>query len=395
MGGEQEGGERLGVGSRVAHRHKVAHGEGGAGEALRQHVGGAAEVAHDVHRLHGTGIGGGEGGDGEGRFAGKERLLRGEGCVAGGGAEQGGKRGLLETVEAVLHDDVGGAVGGLFVHHGQVVRARLRRQEAAGFDHQPRTERAGVLVRHRLRAAVQGGHIQRGLEGGVVDDAHAAAEVDVFHGAVEDVVEAECQGEAVFVVVGEDVRREVLGAEVDVEPADIHGQGGQQLTQRGEVGLVDAELGRAVRAAVHVEGGVDAKSDGLTLAPGGGDGGDALHLADGVGDQVAAVPRGGEGAIRLAGGGEVDVLLCHAALGGEGDLAGGGGVRSDAQRGKGLQHRREGVRLDGKQNVEAGEGAAELLRLCGENVAGVEVAGRMLTRQRDGVFVHGAPSFTV
>lgn len=110
---------------------------------------------------------------------------------------------------------------------------------------------------------------------------------------------------------------------------------------------------------------------------------------------MAAVPRGGEGAIRLAGGGEVDVLLRHAALGGEGDLTGGGGVRSDAQRGKGLQHRREGVRLDGKQNVEAGEGTAELLRLCGENVAGVEVAGRMLTRQRDGVFVHGAPSFTV
>ena len=58
-------------------------------------------------------------------------------------------------------------------------------------------------------------------------------------------------------------------------------------------------------------------------------------------------------------------------------------------------YRWEGVGLHGEQNIKAGEGPVESLCLCGKDLAGVNVAGRVLTRQGEGIFVHGAPSFRV
>ena len=58
-------------------------------------------------------------------------------------------------------------------------------------------------------------------------------------------------------------------------------------------------------------------------------------------------------------------------------------------------YRWEGVGLHGEQNIKAGEGPVESLCLCGKDLAGVNVAGRVLTRQGEGIFAHGAPSFRV
>ena len=229
----------------------------------------------------------------------------------------------------------------------------------------------------------------------VVNDAYSAAEVDILDGTVQNIAEAEGQREAVFVVADEGVRREILGAQVDMEAADGYRQRLQQSFQCREVGLVDAELGRSARTAVHTESGVHAQADGLCLAAGSGHSGDSPHLADRIGDQMAVIPRGGQCTIAFAGGGEVDILLRDPAFRGQADLTRTGRIRADAKRRKVPYYRWEGVGLHGEQNIKAGEGPVESLCLCGKDLAGVNVAGRVLTRQGEGIFVHGAPSFRV
>ena len=99
--------------------------------------------------------------------------------------------------------------------------------------------------------------------------------------------------------------------------------------------------------------------------------------------------------IAFAGCGEVDILLRDPAFRGQADLPRAGRIRADAQRRKVPYYRREGVDLHGEQNIKAGEGPVESLCLCGKDLAGVNVAGRVLTRQGEGIFAHGAPSFRV
>ena len=110
---------------------------------------------------------------------------------------------------------------------------------------------------------------------------------------------------------------------------------------------------------------------------------------------MAVIPRGGQCTIAFAGGGEVDILLRDPAFRGQADLPRAGRIRANAKRRKVPYYRWEGVGLHGEQNIKAGEGPVESLCLCGKDLAGVNVAGRVLTRQGEGIFVHGAPSFRV
>ena len=121
----------------------------------------------------------------------------------------------------------------------------------------------------------------------------------------------------------------------------------------------------------------------------------AYHLADGVGDDVAAIPGGLQRLPGFPGGGEVDVLGLHAAAGGQQHLVGRRGVRADAQRCQRPHHRRERVGLHGEQHAEAGKGIVQRCCLGGQRFVKIEVAGRVFPRQTENVFVHEGRSFLV
>ena len=381
-----------GVGAGIGHRHQIADLQRRAGEALLQNIQCAAEVAHQMHRLRAGGIA--QRRDGAGVLPGKQRLLgRDHRIRPHRTAQHGGDSGLLEAVEAVLHDDVGHAPGGLFVHHRHEICTGLTGQEPAGLDEQAGSQRAAVLLRNVLGALPQSGVVQRLLGRLVVGDAHAAAEVDVLHGAAQHLLHPQRQREAVLIVPGQHGGVQILGAQMDVDTADRDGQSLQRRAQLGQILLADAELAGGAGAAVHIEAGVDPHADGPHLPLLRGDAADAHRLADGVGDQVAVIPRLPQGAVGLAGGGKVDVGGGHAALLRQQHLPGGGGVRADAQRRQRPHHRRERVGLHGKQEIKAGERIAQQGSLPRQYIAGVDKAGGVFPRQTQNMLVHGRCSF--
>ena len=175
---------------------------------------------------------------------------------------------------------------------------------------------------------------------------------------------------------------------MDVDPLHRHGNGVQQRLQPGQILLVDAEFAGASCPAAHAEAGIHAHTDGTALPLPLTQRADPGHLSQRVGDDLTVVPRGLQRLLRLSGGGEEDIPGSHAAFPAQQHLPGRGGVRADTEGGQRPHHRREGIGLDGVQQIVLREGTAQRFCLLPQHVVFVEVTGRVFPRQRQDVVVH-------
>ena len=303
-------------------------------------------------------------------------------------AQHGRQGGLLQSVHAVLRDNVGFAPGDLLVHHPQPVGARLRRREAARLDHQPGLQRGVVVGGDGVGVRPQPLQRHGLLEGLVIGHTHAAAEVDIPQLTVQGIPHPLGQGPAVPIAAAQHVGVQILGLQVNVDALHRHRQGIQQRLQLRQILLVDAELAGTAHGAAHAEAGVHPHADGPALSLRLAQRADAGHLNQGVGDDLALVPGGFQRRVGLSGGGEEDVRLCHAAPPAQQHLRRGGGVSAQAETGQRPHHRREGIGLDGVQQVISGEGLAQRLHLPPHHIVFIEVTRRVLPRQRQDVVVH-------
>ena len=277
MAGKALGRQGAGVGSGVADFDQIAYRQFRAGKVLRQHVGGAAQIAHNVHRLRPAFVSVGD--DGEGPFRGEQRLVGGGSPTAKLVAQHGRQCRLLQTVHAVLRDHVGLAAGEFFVHHPQPVGSGLRGGEAAGLDHQPGFPRGIVVGSDGVGIRPQSGKVHGLLKGRVIGHAYAAAEVDITHLTVQRRMYPLGQRPAVPVAAAQHVRVQILGLQVHVDALHRHGQVVQQRFQLGQILLINAELTAGSRAAAHTEGGVHPHTDGSPLSFPAAQRTDTRHLA--------------------------------------------------------------------------------------------------------------------
>ena len=243
MAGKPLGRQGAGIGAGVLHFDQVAHLQPRPGKALGQHVGGAAQVAHDVHRL-GDAVAA-VGHDGKGPFRSEQRLIGRQRSVARGVAQHDRQRRLLQAVHAVFGDDVGLAPGEFFVHHLQPVGAGLGGGEPARFDHQPGFQRNRVIGGDSVGVGAQPLQIHGLFIVFIVSHADAAAEVDIPQVAVQRLLHPLGQRPAVPVAAAQHIGVQILRLQVDVDPLHRHGNGVQQRLQLGQILLVDAEFAGA------------------------------------------------------------------------------------------------------------------------------------------------------